>query len=641
MKRSTFTINLGGLDERHTAPEGRAGAALNVSRTADGWQSAPGVEHVLDLDAPGVVLYGAIVRGRPALLVETGTVGARDGAVSAVNWNLYGVVALDELDGGRLVGAPPLTRSRFALHAGWVYAANGTNRPWRWNGRYVRSVGFTQPPMPPAVYRAAETFDHTVLVASALSGGPHQRGLGERPSTSEDAPWRYGWRCTYVNDLGSESPPSGWAWVTGYNPGGVKMKFSVLLQSVVPPAGVREVRFYRTRNLYGVAGGQDLEFPAYLARRVQPAEAVAVVDDVPDELLGELLRDDELGAVPSGVIAFQPFAGRMLAITKDGLYASTPLRFEQFSERVEVGTDFGGRFVGLIPTRSSIVVLRERGCYALTSESGEIVSTTLSENLSGVGQGVEVPGYGPVFLAADGPYRVVYADEYAPPVTIEWLGAELRSTWRRVEVNALAMTQVAVCRREREVWFLVPRRGSSVPSLGLVLHYSGDPAWSVRDGYDARAIAETPDGEVFVAGVDALYRVTRAAAQELDCTYQTTPFQVAARGQMLSAELLVADRGSQPVSVSRHEDRRLSSADSVNALQRDPSRAARPVWGVALWGSGSWTEERAIRFRVDSAGSRSSEYAVAVTGHRFELVGLAVTFDTAGGDPGVLSGGRS
>lgn len=450
--------------------------------------------------------------------------------------------------------------TQYISRGGWLYAVNGRDEPVRWNGEYVNRIGFSGPAQAPAVFGpkqgfnerdlslyhrpemwqgfhdvagwsgicptlegggAAATYSSTVAVSGyprdvqqdLLENQPGQRGIGTRAanysssgeawSASSRREWRYGYKVTWVNDLGQESPASAAVYVSGFNTGRDLDLYSrignrdtenlgdtgggrrmVMISIPDAPPWVRGMKLYRTAN------GAPENPSFYLHTEFTSCVGTVIVDDKPDDELGYPLDDDTLGAFPVGASMIAEWQGRVWVANSpeypDRVFYSDATHPEQFPfvNNFSFGSQRGGHCTGIAPAGTALVVFQRRGIHIIRPNGTSYQFDTITTDYGGVSPNaiVQVPGRGLLFLSEDGPRLLVGAvDNTGIPSQVDpTFGRNVRRTWnRRVTKSALVGAWAVHNAQDKEVWIHVPVDGDDRPNYGFIYHYETDQ-WSTR-----------------------------------------------------------------------------------------------------------------------------------------------------------------
>lgn len=653
MQTIKIPLPAGGLDERPRPDAGNASAIVNMVHTQDGrWRAAPGDTELKASAVPVVTLgWADVSRNGPTLYVETGDPGVA-GHLGRFVW---ADLTIELIKSDRVIIDGPGHKTSYVSASGWCYMFNGYNQPIRDNGKRAMPVGFDAPPPPPSVI--GDILGSTdFATVDTLTGFPHlaspyQRGVGTLP-TNGNTNWKKGYRVTWVNDLGQESPPSQPLWVLEQNQDAgaagddKKYKLSPTLISALAPTNVRVVRFWATANVSGISAPGGAGLPFYHLADVSPVEAIRFTDDHPDAELGALLDESTTGVFPPRVTTGVVFKGRMyfLADLIAGVYFSEALLFEQVpaDNFLPVGQADGTAPTALFASRDVLLVFKPRSIWMISQTGTDApVVAQLTADIGAASPAItEVPGAGVLFISDEGPYLLEGASQLSAPTTLRPLVSQIAQSWARMNRDMLAATVASTHRREQEVWFQLPAQGSVRPSLGLVYHYPSG-RWSVREEYDIRCMVETKDSraELFLGTSTGLSHVGRGYVQNRTVTYKVGPTYWKDRRQLLALGVWTFETGRHTADISRYEDRRIVAKSTQRVHTYNVENGTPVVWDTALWGTASWCDARPTLIRADSFGTRSNEYEFAIDADDVEISELEFQMEPSESDIQRLSGG--
>lgn len=621
--------HLGGMSQRRRAPIGKAHEIADMRRTARGtWGEAGGfvaaISGSMSAYHPVHSLhwFGQHGGGQQWLVLDTGDDD------STIRWVDFRNGTGPALRSGRVRRRGPDPGPTWIEHGNWLYCIDGLNEPFRWNGRAIVRAGFDGPPPPPEL--EVGPFDEAVATTypDEFFDQDLQRGVGGW-DTGADVNWTYGYRLTWLNDRGMESPPSPMVLISGTNPRVVptgspdlRGMRSVLLSIADAPEHVVGIRIYRTVNLHDVAEGTLQGQPVYLHTELPHGHALRLCDDKQDNELGSQFSEDAVGVWPSGMALCAMFKGCLFGSGAPGspavLHYSRPGRIEQFpaSNTLHVGSASAGPITGLKATRDALVVFRARGVYLVRgSPPNGFRVDPLTEDVGCLAPRAifEVPDRGLLFLSERGPHLLMGALENSgTPTRVEYIGGEIAEVWEReVNTKALLGARGSVYARDGEIWLLVPADGDDRLRLGLVLHTGeGIDLWSVRRGYPFSALAETRDhrnllyaGSWDGANHEGLWVYTRGG--DKNGTARAPKFvsswvDLGERSLVRHLELEVVDNQLGATATWAKDHDALASFDFYDA-ERSMADAERdrPVWGTARWGTGVWHEDAPTIVRYD------------------------------------------
>ena len=666
---------LAGMNEALDAPLGSASLVTDMRQDARGaWQQARGVEKLFWVSGGGdpLAAVGAVETmawfsqhgSRDWLVWEMQPTGFTDTSLSLVAFN-GSSRSFDVIASGRLYNAGPWQGTQYQAHQGWLYFVNGSDAPSCWDGTRVDTIGFERDAGRPLVTDGdgatyAYVDWHDVMVATGVfnENASTARGLGSRaddgnpPSTSD---WLYGYRITWVNARGQESPPSEMVLISGTNSGrdtstaaGVHSgggRRYIRIQIPVPPPQARGIRVWRTRNIKNVSPVDGANAECFLAYEFGAAVPTILFDGRPDSELGRSLDPDLTGAFPRDAFLLAFYANRLWTVSAtqpDVLLYSTRGYVEQFPlvNRLRLGSDDAGAIRAIKPFRDALVVVKERGIYLVKDDgSSALQFVTLTEQIGGGASRamVEVPGVGLMFPTTAGFVAVggTLTNEGAP-TRINDVGLPVLETFeRRVNRAALACAFAVMNHTDREVVFWLPENGKARPTLGFVYHYAlGE--WSLREGWAYSCGVETGDhrSEVFLGGgstetrgvfvlTDTTGKKGRTAS--LSPVWRSAPIRPGVTAEVRSVRLRCVGFG-RTHTVKFYNDRYWRQAADSEARVDLDSHRDHSLWGTALWSASSTWEEYVLGevvVPIDSLPAGSARELQIETGaSRLRVVGM-------------------
>ncbi len=392
-------------------------------------------------------------------------------------------------------GSQLVTCGRFAA------IFNGYDLPVKfYGGRLLTRFGFDAPPPPPIVMDTDPGLRVSVLASDGFTfAGDDACALGRLGlvpaflGTPFAGTTSYSYRVTWISDSGSESPMSpevtiGWSLTAGAPDEWAT--FAVYL-SYLPtgPDNVVARRIYRTKNMgtgadVDVLQGEGRIF--YFVAQIDDNCTDAYVDTTVDSRLTIRAPDpQESEALPQGLRFGAMWDGRMWL--GGGTNCATRIVYSKQSAPEQFGAfDFydlgglGGEITQVVAHQGRLVVFRRRGIdvieftqdlgYRLSTLSS-LIGTTASNTVA------DVPGFGLVFLAADGVYSLTGS---GPPVRIS---DSINGEMSRIGAGPLARATATYSAKEGEYWVQYPADGAAENVRGAVLHVHASterPVWSLR-----------------------------------------------------------------------------------------------------------------------------------------------------------------
>ena len=614
----------------------------------------------------------------------------------------------------RAYSESPWQKTQYISCNGWLYMINGVDEPLRFDGISLERVGFDQIPAAPIVAGPRQGFKMYDRVYADIArndpkyaavlqvgvGITHQKDADAvRPNDTEtsvdvkqlcqDRAWCYGYAYSWVNDLGETSPCSDTQWVyvdnisgksgeprvqsLAQNASGTPQQYEptkvcVGITIPKPPADVRGIRLYRTKNVYhktmllddDAEGLDSASIPYGIV--AEPSQAnlyfhsnhpmggeLQICDTKGDEDLGSKYGRRSKGLYPTGAKYCAAFKGTLFLASRpdypDRVYYSAPLKFGQFPKMnfFQVGDRDSGAITGMYPTKNAIVVFKRRGIYLIKGDPVVGFQTeTLTEDLGCVAPNaiVEVPGptlqsfsgkpLGLMFLADTGPHVLQgVMGTTGTPTTIEYVGKKIADTWeKQVNKAQLMMSQACVNYRDEEVWIQVPTGADKDAGKTLVYHYNVG-AWSFREGYPVLSLCPTQNSqqELFFGGNEdnpGIFVYSHGHdlnGSDINSEYTTSPHQFENRTQILHFEPSLMSYGRE-VALNIKKDRRVTferaAADTKKAVD---SEYTADKWGTAEWDASKiWYDYKPTPVRFDLHNASQMALTLKATSTKMSLV---------------------
>ena len=618
----TVTLPLGGMDTRLRPEQGTASLIENMRYCpGDGtWATMEGTVSVGSLSTTGVGLKWFNPRPNQKFLVVERRASADTNTLS---WLRVQNGSLVQIANRRRVENDDGGAEVFTELGRWLYFTSAWNAPLRWDGTDTMPVGFDRAPPPLEAYGP----DQGVTIFDRMSGRYEtlgtdddnrvewntlvQRGVGERraDSTDPEAPFRYGYGYTAVNDLGQESPMSPLAWASGESSASTGRRM-IRLRFPALPRNVRGIRLWRTINVAGTQTNTGL--PMYLHSTFPVAHGFDFVDHRPDLELTEEWDPDSVGTVPAGARAMVFWQGSLwlagMVDDPNGLRYSAPQYPEQFPtvNRLTVGGYHTGRVLALVPVPRGLVVLKSSGTYIVKGSPIEGYRVEVVDETVGLAARravTYVPDQGLVWLHSSGPKVMVGTLSDDEPTRVKDAAPGMTDYWRRMVRGT--RIEAAVCVYDpthQEVWFHVPHQGDNRPSLGLVLH-TATGAWSTRTGWDIAGF-DVFRGALYACGWNSasVYRFTPgsrtpnlSAGSTITSNYATSPLVLEQPTSVDRVTVFGRALGSaNTFSLDTRMDRAATWTSQTETAARGMVTLMRdaPEWGTALWSaSGTWDDE--------------------------------------------------
>jgi hypothetical protein len=666
-KATTYDLPALGVDGRLGARVGSAERITNMRRSPWGtWQAAGGLLPLIDpaqmvTYTPVDSMHWFARGGQQWVIVDYG--GASAGGTGTLGWLDIRGEQIQPIRTGLTRARGPYAGMTYLEAAGWLLCFNGLDEPFRWNGKWDTRVGFPGPAPEPEVLDsdAQDQAAHRSDATTEVYANERQRGVGSLEVGTGSTPWIYGYRLTWVNELGMESPPSTMVLVYGSNPdldpaAGADLTGKRSVSMLIPraPAWARGSRLYRTVDLAAVSADTLQNQRVYQLVELVGGEPVLVTDDYSDGELGLELDETQLGAFPDGAHLGAFFKGVLFVSLSDEdgtLRYSAPLRFEQMppARRIVVGGPFNGKITGLKTTKNALVVFKTRGIWLVKGDPASgFYAEPLTEDVGCVAPRslVELPD-GIAFLSETGPKLLQGALENTGTITglVNGFGDEVGEVWRR-EVNrkALEQARAVVNTADREVQFWVPADGDDRTTLALVYHFDNG-AWSLREGYPVSCAVETRDhrGYLFYGtwrtdtpGVFVYSRSgTLPGGDPPEATYRSEWVEFGDRELVQHLELRVAGNGLD-ATARWHKDYDVVSWNEITdgeAYAHQDSERVRPLWGTAVWSTTEvWDDYVPVVMRHSPHQANAFCVQWDVTGYLLEVYDARVRLKPRQGD---------
>jgi hypothetical protein len=542
--------------------------------------------------------------------------------------------------------------STFLPLGNWLYILTPGDTPIRWDGHRLEPVGFQVPSAPLVSGPSGGFTAYDSAAASSLyvrKDPVTQRGVGPYPDdqgiepadlgVGPSQPWRVGYALTWINTVGSESPPSPLAITSGANLADLeKGRQAVFLEIPPGPPGAVAGRLWRTPNL------QDVTEPSgaslFLVDEFAHASGHTHIDLTPDGELNILLDDSGLGVPPVQPPTGAFWGGFVWFVDGDDrttLRRSSLLLQEQFSDEAyyKAGSAHTGEIVALVPHQRSMILLKERGVFAMVDPDAAPRVISEAHGTTAPKAAVVVPGLGILYLDSTAGPSVIYGTLQDEQSTGIKPLPGIRRTWRKLASRYLHSARVLYDATNREVVWSIPTGGGTRNSLVLVYHLLTE-AWSLRPDWPVDSMVITSSGHILAGtrqlqpGLDILtYGAIGRDPQEVpvELSVRTAWLEALAVTTYQSAELLVDAVGAVTVDVVARADRRPVDIDQTEQgkqlVQPDHDRDA---WSSGLWGAAySWTDIDPGRVVVDlHERTTAHSYQLRMTGARLRLYSLLV-----------------
>ncbi len=409
------------------------------------------------------------------------------------------------LDGNRHIPTRNEAHTNYTPYGRYCVITNGVDGPLKYRGGdRLFPLGWDRRPgapdaINPGVFTGGEDNPQAYIEAS----GDFELGQDELGGnivlqssvyegvgflTGSDGQNRYRYKCSFVNEAGSESPISEATpvlrWTTADITKGTNEyanRAVVAMEIPKGPTGTIARRMYRTAN-----DGTDFFFLDLVANNTDDI----YVDYKPDTQLGALAPND------SDSIIFPAAGGRFTATFKntlfidggisDGsrLYYSNPLQPDTFRDSAffEVGTREGGDITGFEVYYNALLVFREQAIDLVRGDP--LNGFELVPFITGIGTKsphciINVPTKGIMFLGQDGVYRIFGGLDGGADLGIEKVSDPIQQYIERLSLDRLPSAVGIYSAKWREVHYYCSLDDGYRLDTGLVYHLDSD-SWSTR-----------------------------------------------------------------------------------------------------------------------------------------------------------------
>lgn len=596
-------VMFGGMDERIAPSDHTAALVRNMVLDPDGaWRTAPGLVPVGSFSGSEPIL--AVRWFQPApnqrwLVFERMIAGGEQSEI--------GYVALQagtptQITTRRRVTSATSTPTQFVDVGRWLYILSPFDGPIRWNGWKIRAVGFSTPPPAPRVIGSDQGF--TAVDYSRGGTTPkhetQQRGVGEYPA-SADAPWRYGYGLTVINDLQQESPLSPLTFVSGTN-GTTEGRQLVKVLIPQPPPDTRAFRLWRTTNVLDVQGPGD-GLPVFLHSEWPVSHECELYDHKPDSELLIQFDPDRVGLVPQGPRAAGLWQNCLwlggMPDDPSRLRYSEPGLIEQFPELnyIPIGTSRTGAIIAMYPVPRGLVVFKEGGIYIVKGNAVTVFAAEVISEHDGCAAPLAieyVPDRGLYFVDRVGPKLLTGTVSDDEPTRVVPLVGTIRKVWR--QAGPFLDRAVSVYDPDRrEIWWQVPNSGNVFATFGVSLHLDVHQ-FSTREGYAVTSMTRYRN-KTWLGSTPGIWLLSDAGLaynqiDRIESTYITNYIVADERWQSRRLEVQMMAVGELGVELDTKTDRALdhtTQGDHERLLKQQLHD--RELWEIGLWGAEyRWTD---------------------------------------------------
>jgi len=521
---------------------------------------------------------------------------------------------------------------------------------------------------------------NTDLAGATFYKSPVFQGVGFL--TGSDGTNRYQYKCTFINEAGSESPisePSSTVkWETDEIFKGANHypnRACPAMQIPSGPTGTVARRIYRTTN-------RGKEF--FFLDEIKNNTDTFYVDYRDDTQLGSAAPFD------SESIIFPALGCRFTATFKnclfadggiaDGtrLYYSQPNQPDTFKDTnfFDVGTREGGDITGFEIYYNSLLVFREQAIDLVRGDA--LNGFEIVPFITGIGTKsphtiITVPGIGVMFLGIDGVYAISGGLDGGADLSVVKLSDPIQQYVERLALDGLPHACGIYSSQWREVHFYVAHDDGHRLSLGLIYHIDSE-SWSIRNNKEWGVNCITtdknanliygkwydPDPVVVstMKGIFVISRNRRAGTQNLgneenpDYVDQPMPpskirtqwldfGQPFIKKHIKYVYLYILTTGNQTPFLEFYKDRQWDNGvEAGGAIMQRPDHFFQPVYepvdddledSQALWGTAKWQDKLLTQVRYSVDLKAASEFAFEIeTDEAFIIMGYAVEYTSKG-----------
>ena len=500
--------------------------------------------------------------------------------------------------------------------------------------------------------------------------------------TGSDGNNKYQYKCTFINEAGSESPISEASpvvkWLTKDIDKGTNEysnRACPAMEIPIGPSGVIARRLYRTTN-----GSTDFFFLDEIKNNTD----TFYVDYKDDTQLGTLAPfDSESILMPANGGRFTATFKNCLFIDggiSDGtrLYYSQPNQPDTFrdSSYFEVGTREGGDITGLEVYYNSLLVFREQAIDLVRGDA--LGGFELVPFITGIGAKtnhtiINVPGIGIMFLGQDGVYAIAGGLDGGADLQLNKLSDPIQQYIERLSLDALPRAVGVFSSQWREVHFYVAADDAHRLTLVLVYHLDSN-SWSIRNNkeYGVSCITTDKDSNlifgkwydpdpIITQTMKGLFVISRnrragtfnAGSGEVPDYKDAPPPPSKIRTQWLDfgqpfvkkqikyVYLYILTTGNQVPIMTFYKDREWSNGTSGQAvIMQRPDHYYQPVYepvdpdledSQAVWGTAKWQDRllTQVRYAVDQKSASEFAFELEST-DAISIMGYAVEYTANG-----------
>jgi hypothetical protein len=303
-----------------------------------------------------------------------------------------------------------------------------------------------------------------------------------------------------------------------------------------------------------------------------------------------------------------------------------------FRHYVDVVSRFGGKIVGLVPFRGSLIILKEDSIWSADGQVGD-ATFSLKQLHSSVGcasgrTAVDVPTLGLVFLGTDGHWYVLRPDLVnAENVPLYRLSTHFAGAADNLNKGYLSTSCGAIF--NNMYWCSVPTGSSTTPDKTYVFDYTQvaplaeDPTslfvpWSIYTEPTASEYSVHFTGAVYQllwasATTGMVYQAEEGTNDDgtaIDAWFELANFSLGASNRMKTAltKHILAKREVNETSLLSYVS---VDDDSYSPLDSTGLQAETRTWGAGTWGDGTWGSQK--------SGYQSHKIYVNQRGQQFQV----------------------
>ena len=567
---------------------------------------------------------------------------------------------------------------------------NGYDRALIFSGdRKWRDFGFTSATGTPQILKPDTDY---------VSGGGMQDGIAiwfdEKSifgmGATDGTHNQYGWKITYINELGAESPLSSPNYTSWWiSQGGSKKKYAVGLDIPIGPEGTVARRLYRTKNI------TDNGEVYYFVKELKDNSQRWCVDYFSDRMLVNT-APSQLDSVP--IISNFKFGdvwdGRLWLAKGNKVWYSNRGLMEQFggADYFDVSNLTGGDITGVKAYYNNLFIFRQTAINVISTNGTGYSISTVNSTIGTTASNaiVSVPNLGVMFINEDGVYILNGGLNGGATVKLTAASFQIDKFLKIMNKSLIHKTIAAYSPKDREVWFHWTDVSNTVPNIGIVFHTNMEiPQWSFRGAPDNdelvyfSAMTTTTDGRfllgnkptwfgdpakggiaynfgplsvqsrcgtagqvaTFVSNEDGLITWAMTDGPRLGSVWESTWYSfddTSASHRVYSVELELLSMGDNPFTFEYGKDFEFELTTTGDQKQANP----RTVFTTKEWsvfgpadvsitkvpftvGQSQITDRQIIRLRYDVNTELRNQFKFSIKSEsQFHLLGFNLLYDT-------------